>query len=137
MSQPVDVTTTNAWERLTELREDFTPNLRGWFASDPQRAESLTFTAGDLYVDLSKNLLNAAVLNALVDLAREVGLEQRRDAMLAGEHINVSEDRAVLHTALRLPRDASLTVDGQDVVKDVHEVLDRMGDFTDRVRDGR
>src|ERR671914_2138365 len=112
MSQPVDVTITNAWERLTELREGFTPNLRGWFASDPQRAESLTFTAGDLYVDLSKNLLNAAVLHALVDLAREVGLEERRDAMLAGGHIKVTEDPAGLHTPLPLPPDAHPGVDG-------------------------
>ena len=79
------------------------PDLRGWFADDPSRAETFTFTAGDLYVDLSKNLINADVLSALVELAEQVGLAERRDAMFAGEHINVTEDRAVLHTALRLP----------------------------------
>ena len=102
MSQPVDATTTIAWERLIDLHEEFTPNLRGWFASDPQRAEDLTFTAGDLYVDLSKNLLNGAVLHALVDLAREVGLEHRRDAMLAAS-TSRHRDRALLQPAAATP----------------------------------
>ena len=131
MSQPVDATTTTAWSTLTTLKEGFEPDLRGWFAADPERASSLTFTAGDLYVDLSKNLVTAEVLHALVDLAEQVGLAERRDAMLAGEHINVTEDRAVLHTALRLPRDASLVVDGVDVVPQVHEVLDKVYAFAD------
>ena len=109
MSQPVDATTTPAWSTLTGLQEGFEPDLRGWFAGDAERASSLTFTAGDLYVDLSKNLVTTEVLAALVELAEQVGVPERRDAMLAGEHINVTEDRAVLHTALRLPRDASLT----------------------------
>jgi glucose-6-phosphate isomerase len=96
----------------------------------------LTLTVGDLYVDYSKHRVTRETLELLVDLARAADLEGKRDAMFAGEHINTSEDRAVLHTALRLPRDASLTVDGQDVVADVHEVLDRMGEFTDRLRSG-
>jgi len=136
MSQPVDATTTKAWATLTALKDGFRPDLRGWFAEDPERAASLTFTAGDLHVDLSKNLLTAEVLDALVALADEVGVPERRDAMLAGEHINVTEDRAVLHTALRLPRDASLAVDGVDVVPQVHEVLDKVYAFADSVRGG-
>src|SRR5512132_277584 len=123
MSQPVDPTTTPAWARLTTLYEALEPDLRGWFSADPSRAKSLTFTAGDLYVDLSKNLINADILNALVDLADQVGLTDRRDAMFAGEHINVTEDRAVLHTALRAPEASSLVVDGTDVVPEVHKVL--------------
>jgi glucose-6-phosphate isomerase len=120
MSQPVDPTTTSAWATLTALHDSLEPDLRGWFAADPSRADSLTFTAADLHVDLSKNLINADVLAALVDLADQVGLAERRNAMFAGEHINVTEDRAVLHTAVRLARDANLVVDGVDVVPEVH-----------------
>jgi glucose-6-phosphate isomerase len=133
---PVDATSTEAWQRLTVLADGFAPDLRGWFADDPARVERLTFTAADLYVDLSKGLVTDEVLSALLALAEEVGLAARRDAMFAGEHVNVTEDRAVLHTALRLPADAVLDVDGQDVVADVHDVLQRMYDFADRVRSG-
>ena len=112
MSQPVDATATAAWAELQALHDSLEPDLRGWFAADQKRAEAFSFHAGDLYVDLSKNLINAEILDALADLADQVGLTERRDAMYAGEHINVTEDRAVLHTALRLPRDASLVVDG-------------------------
>jgi glucose-6-phosphate isomerase len=136
MSQPVDPTTTPAWARLTALYEALEPDLRGWFAADSSRAKSLTFTAGDLYVDLSKNLINADILSALVDLADQVGLTDRRDAMLAGEHINVTEDRAVLHTALRAPEGSNLVVDGTDVIPEVHEVLAKVYAFADRVRSG-
>ena len=94
MSQPVDPTTTPAWARLKALYESLVPDLRGWFAADPSRARSFTFTAGDLYVDLSKNLINTDIVSALVDLADQVGLADRRDAMFAGKHINVTEDRA-------------------------------------------
>ncbi|HEU5037497.1 MAG TPA: glucose-6-phosphate isomerase [Nocardioides sp.] len=118
------------------MAADFDPDLRAWFAADPGRVERLTFTAADLYVDLSKSLVDDRILSALLDLAREVGVEQRRDAMLRGEHVNVTEDRAVLHTALRLPADRKLEVDGQDVVADVHDVLRRVYDFADRVRSG-
>jgi len=136
MSEPVDPTTTEAWKKLTALYEDLQPDLRTWFAEDSERAKSLSFSAGDLHVDLSKNLINAFILAALVELADSVGLAERRDAMLSGEHINVTEDRAVLHTALRLPRDASLVVDGVDVVPDVHKVLDKVYAFANKVRSG-
>jgi len=112
------------------------PDLRGWFAADPSRAKSFSFTAGDLYVDLSKNLINADILSALVDLADQVGLVARRDAMLSGEHINVTEDRAVLHTALRIPKGSSLVVDGTDVIPEVHKVLGKVYAFADKVRSG-
>ena len=136
MSEPVDPTTTPAWARLTALYESLQPDLRGWFAADPSRAKSFTFTAGDLYVDLSKNLINADILSALVDLADQVGLVARRDAMLSGEHINVTEDRAVLHTALRTPEGSSLVVDGTDVIPEVHNVLAKVYAFADKVRSG-
>jgi glucose-6-phosphate isomerase len=136
MSQPVDPTTTPAWARLQALYESLQPDLRGWFAADPSRAKSFTFTAGDLYVDLSKNLINADILSALVDLADQVGLTSRRDAMFAGERINVTEDRAVLHTALRAPEGSSLDVDGTDVIPDVHNVLAKVYAFADKVRSG-
>jgi glucose-6-phosphate isomerase len=136
MSQPVDPTTTPAWARLTALCESLEPDLRGWFAADPSRAKSFTFSAGDLYIDLSKNLINADILSALVDLADQVGLVARRDAMLAGEHINVTEDRAVLHTALRAPEGSTLIVYGTDVVPEVHKVLAKVYTFADKVRSG-
>ena len=136
MSEPVDPTTTQAWARLTALYESLQPDLRGWFAADPSRAKSFSFTAGDLYVDLSKNLINADILSALVDLADQVGLVARRDAMLSGEHINVTEDRAVLHTALRTPEGSSLVVDGTDVIPEVHKVLGKVYAFADKVRSG-
>jgi len=133
---PVDPTTTAAWSRLTEIADGFSPDLRAWFAGDPTRVERLTLTAADLWVDLSKNLLDDAVLAALLDLADEVHLTERRDAMFTGERINVTEDRPVLHTALRLPADARLEVEGQAVVADVHEVLDRVYAFAERIRSG-
>ena len=133
---PVDPTATGAWSRLAGLADGFAPDLRGWFADDPGRVDRLTFSAGDLRVDLSKNLLDEDVLAALLSLADEVGLTDRRDAMFSGRHINVTEDRAVLHTALRRPAGSSLEVDGQDVDTDVHDVLRRVYDFADRVRSG-
>ncbi|HEY9251761.1 MAG TPA: glucose-6-phosphate isomerase [Nocardioides sp.] len=133
---PVDATTTDAWKALTELRAGFEPDLRSWFADDPGRASRFTFEAADLHVDLSKDLVTDDLLASLLALAEQVGLESRRDAMLAGEHINVTEDRAVLHTALRLPADASLEADGTDVVPAVHETLAKMYAFADRVRSG-
>ncbi|GAA3350041.1 glucose-6-phosphate isomerase [Amorphoplanes nipponensis] len=125
------------WQAVQGHAEKFTGvHLRELFDSDPRRGERLTARVADLYVDYSKNLVTDEVLAALVALAERARLRERTAAMFAGEHINVTEDRAVLHTALRLPRDATLVVDGQDVVRDVHEVLDRMGAFTDRVRSG-
>jgi glucose-6-phosphate isomerase len=128
---------TSARDRLGDLAAAFTPDLRAWFAADPGRASRLTFEAGDLRVDLSKSLVDDEILGALIDLATEAGVAERRDAMFRGEHINVTEDRAVLHTALRLPRDARLEVDGQDVAADVHDVLDRVYAFAEQVRSGR
>ncbi|QDP94580.1 glucose-6-phosphate isomerase [Microlunatus elymi] len=136
MTAPVDPTGTEAWATLTELQHDFQPDLRGWFAADPQRAATYTFTAGDLFVDLSKNFLNPQIKQALIALAEQVGLTDRIEQMFSGQHINVTEDRAVLHTALRAPEDGTLEVDGQDVVGEVHEVLRRVYEFADKVRGG-
>jgi len=127
-----------AWTALRRHHDQIADkNLRELFAADPDRGRRLTLTVGDLYVDYSKHRVDRETLALLIDLARAANLEARRDAMFAGVHINTSENRAVLHTALRLPRDAKLSVDGQDVVADVHEVLDAMGDFTDRLRNGQ
>ncbi|WP_069387648.1 glucose-6-phosphate isomerase [Cellulosimicrobium cellulans] len=137
---PVDATTTPSWDALTAHRDAFVPDLRGWFAADPDRAPRLTHQAADLTVDLSKNLVTDETLELLVRLADEVDLGGRLDAMFAGDHINVTEDRAVLHTALRRPAplgdDPRLVVDGQDVDADVHEVLHKVYEFADRVRSG-
>lgn len=132
-----DITETPAWQALSDHHDEIAgTHLTELFAEDPARGTELALTVGDLYIDYSKHRITRRTLDLLVDLARAAGLEARRDAMFTGEHINTSEDRAVLHTALRLPRDARLVVDGQDVVADVHDVLDRMGDFTDRLRSG-
>ncbi|KQH80174.1 glucose-6-phosphate isomerase [Mycobacterium gordonae] len=132
-----DITGTAAWDALRKHHDQIgATHLRDLFADDPNRGRDLTLTVGDLYIDYSKHRVTRETVRLLIDLARAANLEERRDAMFAGAHINTSEDRAVLHTALRLPRNAELTVDGQDVVKDVHEVLDAMGDFTDRLRSG-
>ena len=136
MLTPVDPTTTPAWSALTALHESLDPDLRAWFAEDPGRAERFSYQLGDLYVDLSKNLLTDDVRDALAELALQVDVPGRRDAMYAGEHINITEDRAVLHTALRRPATDSLSVDGQDVVADVHDVLERIYAFARRVRSG-
>jgi len=125
------------WQALQGHAEKFSAvHLRDLFGSDPGRGSRLTARVADLTVDYSKNLVTDEVLADLLSLARRADLEGRTAAMFAGEHINVTEDRAVLHTALRLPRTATLVVDGQDVVAEVHEVLDRMGAFSDQVRSG-
>jgi glucose-6-phosphate isomerase len=132
-----DISTTPAWKALTAHHAAVeATTLRELFADDPDRGRELTLTVGDLYIDYSKHRVTRETLALLLDVARAAGLEARRDAMFAGQHINTSEDRAVLHTALRLPRGAALVVDGQDVVADVHSVLDEMGTFTDRLRSG-
>jgi glucose-6-phosphate isomerase len=112
-------------------------NLRELFASDPTRGLRYHVEAAKLYLDFSKNLIVDETLALLAQLASESRVAEHRDAMFAGEHVNVSEDRAVLHVALRMPRDEKLVVDGVDVVAEVHRVLDRMTDFANRVRDGR
>jgi len=135
---PIDPTTTAAWAALSAHHAALAPDLRAWFATDPERAERLSFQVADLHVDLSKNLVSDETLELLVRLAEEVDLAGRTEAMFSGEHINVTEDRAVLHTALRRPRGASpaLVVDGQDVDADVHAVLERVYAFAEQVRSG-
>jgi glucose-6-phosphate isomerase len=130
------ITATPAWSHLADLagRPDF--DLRAAFAGDPGRAERYTLEAGDLVADLSKNLVDGEVLAGLVDLATAAGLGARIEAMFSGEAINTTEGRAVLHTALRADRSDTFTVDGDDVVDDVHDTLDRMAHFAERVRSG-
>ena len=138
MTAPVDPTSTSAWAELEAHRASFSPDLRGWFAADPDRAERLSLPLADLHVDLSKNLVTDDILASLVRLAEQTGVAERFAAMLEGTHINTTEDRAVLHTALRRPAGATpaLTVDGQDVDADVHAVLDKVSAFAERVRGG-
>ena len=125
------------WKSLEALRQHKTPfDLSRAFAENPHRVRELTVTAGDLTVDLSKNLVDREIIEACVELARQAGLEDRREEMFSGERINVTEDRPVLHTALRASTGDDFTVDGENVVSDVHEVLDQMSQFSDRVRDG-
>ncbi len=133
---PVDPTETEAWGALEELAQDFVPDLPGWFAEDPERARSLTHDAGSLHVDLSKNLITPLVLDRLLQLAEETGVEEHRDRMFEGAKINVTERRAVLHTALRQPADARVYVDGEDVVPGVHSELAKVYAFADKVRSG-
>jgi glucose-6-phosphate isomerase len=128
---------TAAWRALEAHHADVADvTLRELFDADPGRGERLTVEAAGLYLDFSKNRITDETVRGLVALAGERGVRGRIDAMFAGEHINVSEDRAVLHVALRMPRDASLVVDGVDVVPEVHRTLDRMAGFADRVRSG-
>ncbi|MFJ7289333.1 glucose-6-phosphate isomerase [Curtobacterium sp. NPDC098951] len=137
-SAPVDPTSTDGWKKLAGIADGFTPDLRGWFDSDPARAERYTFQAADLTVDLSKGLVTDEILADLLQVAKDTGVAERFQAMLAGEHINATEDRAVLHTALRRPKGASpaLVVDGQDVDADVHATLDKVYAFAEQVRSG-
>jgi glucose-6-phosphate isomerase len=132
---PVDPTTTEAWGRLTELASGFRPDLRRSLA-DAEWVTRSTVQAGDLRVDLSKNLVTPEIWKQLQALAAEVGLPARRDAMFRGEHINVTEDRAVLHTALRRAAGSRLDVGGTDVVEEVRAVLRRVYAFADDVRSG-
>ena len=132
----VDPTMTPAWEALDGRADAFDPDLRAWFGADPNRATRWTIDGADLHVDFSKNLIDEGVLADLLALAEQTGVYDLRDRMFAGEHINVTEDRAVLHTALRRPATDELTVDGQDAIADVHEVLNEVYDFAERVRSG-
>ena len=132
----IDPTMTPAWDKLDQLADTFEPDLRKMFADDPERTKKFTFQAADLHVDLSKNLVCPTLLDHLLALAEQTGVADLRDRMFAGEHINITEDRAVLHTALRRPATDSLTVDGQDAIADVHEVLEKVYAFARRVRSG-
>ena len=137
IAQIPDITASSAWNALQRHHDQIaTKDLREFFAEDPARGSELTLSVGDLYIDYSKHRVTRETLSLLVDLARAANVERHRDEMFAGVHINTSEDRAVLHVALRMPSGTELIVDGRDVVSDVHEVLDRMGDFTDRLRSG-
>ena len=126
-----------AWQALLRHHEEIAGrHLRDLFAEDPGRGERLTAEAAGIFLDYSKNRVTDETMRLLVELAEESGVTERRDAMFRGEHINVSENRAVLHVALRMPADESLVVDGTDVVAEVHEVLGRMRQFANRVRSG-
>jgi len=137
MASPGSLTSSPGWKALAahhlEVRDR---DLRDLFASDPGRGERLAVEAAGLYLDYSKQRVTADTLALLLRLAGEGGLRERIDAMFRGERINVTEDRAVLHVALRMPRGASIVVDGENVVGAVHQVLDRMTAFADRVRGG-
>jgi len=133
----MDITASAQWSELAKVYEDKKDlNLRELFAADADRARNFTFDAAGLHVDLSKNLIDGDIVKQLVEVAKAADLEARRDAMFAGEHINNTEDRAVLHTALRIPAEDDLSVDGQDVAADVHEVLGRVRDFATALRSG-
>src|SRR5580692_9777565 len=126
-----------AWSALKAHHETIAPlHLRKLFADDPKRGERLTLEAAGIYLDYSKNRITDESMALLVQLAEQSGLRERIDAMFAGERINVTENRPVLHVALRAPRDQPIYVDGHDVVADVHAVLDRMAAFSEQVRSG-
>ena len=136
---PIDPTTTSAWAKLVAHHDELEPDLRRWFVLDPDRASRFTRTVADLHVDLSKNLMTGRTLDLLVELAEQVDLGGRIEAMFAGERINVTEGRAVLHTALRRPPGATppLVLGRQDVDGDVQAELTKMLEFAASVRDGR
>ena len=135
---PTSIDQTPEWQALVRHHEAVKDtHLRELFATDPGRGESLTCEAGDLYLDWSKHRVTAETVGLLVAMAERAGLRQRIDAMFAGERINLTENRAVLHVALRAPEDGSILVDGHNVVPDVHEVLGRMRGFAEEVRSGR
>ena len=131
----MNITEQPAWQSLQSHRESL-PHLRDLFAADPDRASKFQLEAAGLFFDYSKNLITAETLADLVSLAKAAGLRERIDAMFRGDKINITENRAVLHTALRAPRSASIKVDGVDVVPEVHAVLDRMSAFANRIRSG-
>lgn len=131
------LTKRRAWTALEANHKKIqATDLKKLFAEDSKRGERLVLEAAGIYFDYSKNLINDETMQLLVELARESGVQSRRDAMFRGEKINITENRAVLHVALRAPKDATILVDGQDVVPEVHAVLDKMADFSNRVRSG-
>jgi len=137
MADTTSVTQRPAWQALAAHYQQVKDvQLKTLFAQDPQRGERFTLEALGLYLDYSKHRLTAQTLPLLVNLAQESGLRERIDAMFRGEKINLTEDRAVLHVALRAPRDAHMFVDGKDVVPEVHAVLDKMAEFANRIRSG-
>ena len=137
MQTATPISATREWEALAAHHQELAGrHLRSLFADDPGRGEAMTATAGGLYLDYSKNRITARTVELLVALAERAGLAAAREAMFSGEPINTTEDRAVLHVALRLPRGAPLEVDGHDVVPEVHAVLDRMATLADQIRSG-
>ncbi|MCU1527505.1 MAG: glucose-6-phosphate isomerase [Frondihabitans sp.] len=142
-SAPVDPTSTEAWQKLQGIADGFKPDLRGWFDADADRADRYTFEAADLTVDLSKGLVTEEILALLLQVAKDADVAGRYQAMIEGQHINVTEDRAVLHTALRRPANGEglvppkgFVVDGEDVDAEVHATLDKVFAFADKVRSG-
>src|ERR1700742_2775213 len=134
----VPLTQTSVWKALeTHYLEIKDGHLRSLFADDAKRGERLTAEAVGIYLDYSKHRITDETLSLLLKLAEESWLREHIDAMFRGDKINITENRAVLHVALRAPKDAKIVVDGKDVVPEVHEVLDRMSAFADRVRSGQ
>jgi glucose-6-phosphate isomerase len=137
MAEAGSISQTPEWRALVAHHAEIGEiHLRQLFADDPTRGDTMTLEAGDLYLDYAKHRLTGETIDLLVALARRAGVEQRRDAMFSGEKINVTEQRAVLHVALRAPATESIVVDGVDVVPEVHAVLDRMGAFAEQIRSG-
>jgi glucose-6-phosphate isomerase len=138
MTRPiVAFTERQSWKALAAHYESVARlHLRRLFGEDPKRGEQMTAEAAGLYLDYSKNRLTDETLKLLLQLAEESGLRERIDAMFSGEKINLTENRAVLHVALRAPKGASIVVDGENVMPQVHAVLDKMADFSNRVRSG-
>jgi glucose-6-phosphate isomerase len=133
----LDVVTTDEWRRLAEHYSELrNRHLRDLFAEDPGRGSRMTLSAADLVLDISKHRVTGDTLTLLAAVARRAGVEALRDAMFAGQHINTTEDRAVGHVALRMPRGSQFEIDGRNVVPDVHQVLDRMAKVADRIRSG-
>src|SRR5215831_9440541 len=131
------LTKRKAWKALqTHYKAIEELHLRNLFADDPSRGERMTAEAVGLFLDYSKNRITDETLKLLVQLADESGLRERIDAMFRGDKINITENRAVLHVALRAPKETSIVVDGENVVPQVHAVLDKMADFSNRVRSG-
>ncbi|MBW8821595.1 MAG: glucose-6-phosphate isomerase, partial [Streptomyces sp.] len=136
MSDSPKLTRRPEWTALADHRAEGTPRLRELFATDPGRAERYVVRVGDLRIDYSKHLITDETLALLQELATATDVSGLRDAMFRGERINITEDRAVLHTALRAPANAVVEVDGENIVPRVHAVLDKMSDFANRVRSG-
>ncbi len=131
------LTERKAWAGLTAHAKDmYNTHLRKLFADDAARGEKFTVEAAGLFLDYSKNRITADTLDLLLELAAESGLAERIVAMFRGDKINITEKRAVLHTALRAPKDAVILVDGENVVPGVHQVLDKMAAFANKVRSG-
>src|SRR5512133_1541608 len=136
--RPRSMSTDAVWRALADHYETIRgEHLRNLFAGDPTRGERMTAEAAGVFLDYSKNRIDDETLRLLVALAEQSGLRERIDAMFRGEKINVTENRAVLHVALRAPRGASIVVDGKNVVPEVHAVLDKMAEFANRIRGGQ